>query len=135
MNSISLGQSALRVSPICLGTMTFGEQVPEPDAHRILDHSLARGVNFLDTAEMYSVPARAETCGATETIIGNWLARNPGVRQKVVLATKASMRATCHPGEQDTEVHESAMRIELGPQAASIRSPEFQERLRWAMKH
>lgn len=55
--------------------------------------------------------------------------------REVVLATKASMRATCHPGEQDTEVHESAMRIELGPQAASIRSPEFQERLRWAMKH
>jgi len=90
MNTVQLGQSDLHVTPICLGTMTFGEQVPEPDAHRILDHSLARGVNFLDTAEMYSVPARAETCGATETIIGNWLARNPGVRQKVVLATKVA---------------------------------------------
>ncbi len=55
--------------------------------------------------------------------------------REVVLATKASMRATYRPGEQDTEVHESAMRIELGPQAASIRSPAFQERLRWAMKH
>lgn len=90
MNTVQLGQSDLHVTPVCLGTMTFGEQVPEPDAHRILDHSLARGVNFLDTAEMYSVPARAETCGATETIIGNWLARNPGVRQKVVLATKVA---------------------------------------------
>ena len=90
MNTVQLGQSDLHVTPICLGTMTFGEQVPEPDAHRILDHSLARGVNFLDTAEMYSVPARAETCGATETIIGNWLARNPCVRQKVVLATKVA---------------------------------------------
>ena len=55
--------------------------------------------------------------------------------REVVLATKASMRATYRPGEQDTEVHESAMRIERGPQAASIRSPAFQERLRWAMKH
>ena len=65
MNSISLGQSALRVSPICLGTMTFGEQVDEAQAHAILDRALARGVNFLDTAEMYAVPPRAETYGAT----------------------------------------------------------------------
>ena len=57
--------------------MTFGEQVAEQDAHRILDRSLERGVNFIDTAEMYAVPARAETFGATEAIIGNWFARNP----------------------------------------------------------
>jgi aryl-alcohol dehydrogenase-like predicted oxidoreductase len=63
------------VTPICLGTMTFGEQVNEADAHAILDRSLERGVNFLDTAEMYAVPARAETFGATETIIGNWFAQ------------------------------------------------------------
>ncbi|MEO8119993.1 MAG: aldo/keto reductase, partial [Rhodoferax sp.] len=55
-----------------------------------LDRSLERGVNFLDTAEMYSVPAKAETFGATETIIGNWFAKNPGVRQKLVLATKVA---------------------------------------------
>ena len=61
MNSIFLGQSALRVSPICLGTMTFGEQVDEAHAHAILDRALERGVNFLDTAEMYAVPPRAET--------------------------------------------------------------------------
>ena len=73
MNNIQLGQSDLHVTPICLGTMTFGEQVNEATAHSILDRSLERGVNFLDAAEMYSVPARAETCGATETIIGNWL--------------------------------------------------------------
>ncbi|MBN9339655.1 MAG: aldo/keto reductase, partial [Comamonadaceae bacterium] len=90
MNSISLGQSALRVSPICLGTMTFGEQVDEAQAHAILDHALARGVNFLDTAEMYAVPARAETCGATETILGRWFASRPGVRQRVVLASKVA---------------------------------------------
>ena len=90
MNLIPLGQSGLSVTPICLGTMTFGEQVNQADAHAILDRSLARGVNFLDTAEMYAVPAKAETCGATETIIGNWFAANPGARQKVVLATKVA---------------------------------------------
>ncbi|WP_310567318.1 aldo/keto reductase [Hydrogenophaga sp.] len=90
MNTVELGTSPLRVTPICLGTMTFGEQVNEADAHAILDRSLARGVNFLDAAEMYSVPAKAETCGATETIIGNWFARHPGVRQQLVLATKVA---------------------------------------------
>ena len=90
MKTIPLGQSSLHVTPICLGTMTFGEQVAEQDAHRILDRSLERGVNFIDTAEMYAVPARAETFGATEAIIGNWFARNPGARGKVVLATKVA---------------------------------------------
>lgn len=90
MNKVQLGQSDLHVTPICLGTMTFGEQVDEANSHAILDRSLAAGVNFLDTAEMYAVPARAETCGATETIIGNWFAKNPGVRQQVVLATKVA---------------------------------------------
>lgn len=90
MQNVTLGQSGLNVTPICLGTMTFGEQVKEADAHAILDRSLERGVNFLDTAEMYAVPARAETCGATETIIGNWFASRPGARDKVVLATKVA---------------------------------------------
>ena len=87
---VQLGTSDLHVTPICLGTMTFGEQVNEADSHAILDHSLARGVNFIDTAEMYSVPPKAETCGNTETIIGNWFAKNPGARQKLVLATKVA---------------------------------------------
>ncbi|MEY4978529.1 MAG: hypothetical protein RLZZ352_799 [Pseudomonadota bacterium] len=90
MKNVPLGSSALQVSPICLGTMTFGEQVNEADAHRILDRSLERGINFLDTAEMYAVPARAETCGATETILGNWFAKTPGARQRTVLATKVA---------------------------------------------
>lgn len=88
--NVSLGQSDLRVTPICLGTMTFGEQVSEPVAHAILDRALERGVNFIDTAEMYSVPARQETFGATETIIGNWFAKNPGARARLVLATKVA---------------------------------------------
>ena len=90
MNTLPLGQSDLHVTPICLGTMTFGEQVSEADAHAILDRSLERGVNFLDTAEMYAVPARAETYGATETILGNWFAKHPGVRNRLVLATKVA---------------------------------------------
>ncbi len=90
MQSIPLGRSDLRVTPICLGTMTFGEQVGEAAAHALLDHALARGIDFIDTAEMYAVPARRETYGATERIIGNWFANRPGVRDKVVLATKVA---------------------------------------------
>ncbi|MBC7993626.1 MAG: aldo/keto reductase [Rhizobacter sp.] len=90
MQHISLGHSDLRVTSICLGTMTFGQQVGEDLAHSLLDHALASGVNFIDTAEMYSVPARRETYGATERIIGNWFAARPGVREKVVLATKVA---------------------------------------------
>jgi aryl-alcohol dehydrogenase-like predicted oxidoreductase len=90
MQKNQLGQSDLRVTPICLGTMTFGEQVGEGDAHAILDRALARGIDFIDTAEMYSVPTRRETYGATESIIGRWLASRPGARQKIVLATKVA---------------------------------------------
>lgn len=81
-----LGGSDLRVSAICLGTMTFGEQNTEAEAHAQLDMARDAGINFIDTAEMYAVPARAETYGASETIVGNWLHRQP--RDKVVLATK-----------------------------------------------
>ncbi len=90
MKNVPLGASALTVPPVCLGTMTFGEQVDEASAHSILDRSLERGVNFLDAAEMYSVPARAETCGATETILGKWFAKDASLRNKVVLATKVA---------------------------------------------
>jgi aryl-alcohol dehydrogenase-like predicted oxidoreductase len=90
MKPRSLPHSDLHVSPICLGTMTFGEQVARDAAHAILDSALAQGINFIDTAEMYSVPAKAETFGATETIIGQWFAKRPEVRQQVVLATKVA---------------------------------------------
>lgn len=90
MEKRTLGRSDLAVSPICLGTMTFGEQVDEVQAHEILDQALAHGVDFWDTAEMYSVPARAQTYGSTETILGNWFARRPGQRERVVLATKVA---------------------------------------------
>lgn len=90
MRKVQLGQSALNVTAVCLGTMTFGQQVDMPTAHRVLDRAVERGVNFLDTAEMYAVPSTAETCGATETHIGHWLAQRPGVRKNIVLATKVA---------------------------------------------
>ena len=88
MKKIKLGTTDLHVTPVCLGTMTFGEQVAQAEAHAILDRSLDLGVNFVDTAEMYSVPAKAETFGSTESILGHWFAKHPGARQKVVLASK-----------------------------------------------
>lgn len=90
MQTVELGGSGLHVTPVCLGTMTFGEQVAAAPAHAILDRAVERGINFLDTAEMYAVPARAETYGATESIIGDWLASRPGMRQRIVLATKVA---------------------------------------------
>jgi len=90
MEYTTLGRSELRVSKVCLGTMTFGEQVGPDEAHALLDHALTRGIDFIDTAEMYSVPPRRETYGATETILGHWFASRPGVRNRVVLATKVA---------------------------------------------
>ena len=90
MNKVQLGQSNLHVTPICLGTMTFGEQVNETTAHSIVDRAFDRGINFMDAAEMYSVPARAETFGATETILGNWFGKHPAARQQWVVATKVA---------------------------------------------
>ena len=84
-----LGRTGIGVSVIGLGTMTFGEQNTEADAHQQLDYAVDHGVNLIDTAEMYSVPPRAETYGSTERCIGSWLAK-PGNRAKVVLATKAA---------------------------------------------
>ena len=90
MKKVTLGHTDLQVTDICLGTMTFGEQVNEADAHAILDRSLDAGVNFIDTAEMYAVPSRKETYGATETIIGNWLKKRPDARKQLVVASKVA---------------------------------------------
>ena len=90
MKTIQLGTSDLHVTPICLGTMTFGEQVDEATSHAILSRALERGVTFWDTAEMYAVPPRAETFQVTETYIGNWIAKNPHLRQQLTIATKVA---------------------------------------------
>lgn len=91
MKTVLLGNSTLSVSPVCLGSMTWGQQNTEADAHAQLDYAFSRGVNFIDTAEMYSVPVRAETYGASEKMIGSWLAkRGSAARAHVVLATKCA---------------------------------------------
>jgi aryl-alcohol dehydrogenase-like predicted oxidoreductase len=84
-----LGRSDIRVSALGLGTMTFGEQNSEADAHAQLDRALAANINFIDTAEMYPVPPRAETIGRTEAYIGSWFASR-GCRDRVVLASKVA---------------------------------------------
>ncbi len=82
-----LGRSDLQVSHVCLGTMTWGEQNSEAEAHAQIDHALAAGINFIDAAEMYPVPPRAETQGRTEQYIGSWIAKS-GRRHEIVLASK-----------------------------------------------
>ncbi|HEX5804337.1 MAG TPA: aldo/keto reductase [Azospira sp.] len=88
MDYIDLGRSDLRVSRVCLGTMTFGQQNSEAEGHAQLDRALAAGINFIDTAEMYAVPPTADSYGTTERIVGNWLQRQ--ARDRIVLATKAA---------------------------------------------
>lgn len=89
MHYRTLGNSALNVSQLCLGTMTFGEQNTVADAAAQLDYALANGINFVDTAEMYPVPPKAETQGKTEEYIGQWLQRS-GKRADIILASKAA---------------------------------------------
>jgi aryl-alcohol dehydrogenase-like predicted oxidoreductase len=82
-----LGHTDLQVSAICLGTMTWGQQNTEAEGHTQMDYALGQGVNFFDTAEMYSIPGKAETQGSTEKIIGTWF-KKTGNRDKVILASK-----------------------------------------------
>ena len=84
-----LGRTDLEISTIGLGTMTWGFQNTEEEGFEQMDYALEQGINFFDTAEMYAIPHSAETFGATETIIGNWLASRK-TRDKVILATKIS---------------------------------------------
>ena len=90
----TLSGTQLKVSEVCLGTMTWGEQNSEAEAHAQLDYAIAQGINFIDTAEMYPVPPNATTQGRTEIFLGNWLARRP--RDGLVIATKVA-----GPGRRD----------------------------------
>ena len=87
-----LGRTDLNVSLICLGTMTWGQQNTEADGHAQMDYALDKGINFFDTAELYSIPPRPETQGSTERIIGSWF-KARGSRDKVILATKVIGRS------------------------------------------
>ena len=88
-----LGDSDVKVSLIGLGTMTWGEQNTEQEAHAQIDYALDHGVNLIDTAEMYPVPPRPETQGSTERYTGTWIAQHRGAREKIALATKIAGRA------------------------------------------
>ena len=87
MKHTTLPNTDIKISKICLGTMTFGEQNTEADGHAQMDYAFEKGINFFDTAEMYSVPGRKETYGSTEKIIGTWF-KKTGKREEIVLATK-----------------------------------------------
>ena len=82
-----LGHTDIEVSVICLGTMTWGQQNTQEDAFAQMDYAIEQGVNFFDTAELYSIPPNADTYGSTETIIGNWL-KKTGKRDEIILASK-----------------------------------------------
>ena len=104
MEYSKLGNTDLNVSKICLGTMTYGDQNSEAEAHEQLDYALAQGINFIDTAELYPVPAEVKTSGRTSEIIGTWLKKRNN-RDKVIIASKivgrtsdyvAHIRKTAH---------------------------------------
>jgi aryl-alcohol dehydrogenase-like predicted oxidoreductase len=83
-----LGSSGVKVSRVCLGSMTWGVQNNQADANQQIEYALTQGINFIDTAEMYAIPPSPETYGKTETIIGNWLAANSTRREEIILASK-----------------------------------------------
>lgn len=111
MHYRELGRSGIHVSALCLGTMTFGEQNTESDAHAQLDRAREAGINFIDTAEMYPVPPRAETQGRTEAYIGTWL-ESRGGRDQVVLATKVAGPADWLPHIRGAEARLDRRNIE-----------------------
>jgi len=88
MRRNKLGASGLEASEICLGTMTWGEQNSEAEAHAQIEWALGRGIDFIDTAEMYPIPPNAKTQGKTEKILGSWIGKNKSKREKLVIASK-----------------------------------------------
>lgn len=101
-----LGKTDIRVSEICLGTMTWGKQNTQAEAFEQIHYALDQGINFIDTAELYAVPPEADTYGATETIIGNWLAQS-GRRDEIVLASKV-----CGPTDWCPHIREGKSRLD-----------------------
>lgn len=117
MKYTTLPNTNIKISKICLGTMTWGNQNTEADGHQQMDYSLEQGVNFFDTAELYSVPATPETYGATEKIIGSWFKKS-GKREEIVLASKiagpgpytAHIRETGFSKEAITEAIDNSLK-------------------------
>ncbi len=117
MQYSELGNSGLKVSRLCLGTMTFGEQNSEAEAHAQLDYAIGQGVNFIDAAEMYPVPPRPQTQGLTEAYIGSWLKARGG-RDKVIVATKVAGRSTELAYARPFAIHPDRRNIELAIDAS-----------------
>ncbi|WP_299435247.1 aldo/keto reductase [uncultured Aquimarina sp.] len=120
MKYTTLPNTDIKVSKICLGSMTWGEQNTESEGHEQIEYAISEGVNFIDTAELYSVPARKETQGSTERIIGSWLQKS-GKRDEVVIASKivgpAEFSAHIRKGgfdkkEIEDAIHKSLRRLQ-----------------------
>ncbi len=112
-----LGQTDIRVSALCLGTMTWGQQNTEAEAHEQMDHALACGINFFDTAELYPVPPMAETQGRTEEYIGSWLHQR-GQRDRLILASKVCGAADWTPHIRGGQARLDAANIEAALDAS-----------------
>ncbi len=117
MEQRRLGRTGLKFSVICLGSMTWGEQNTEDEGFAQMDLALDRGVNVIDTAEMYAVPPRAETYGRSEEIIGNWLQAR-GCRDKVLIATKVVGPASRFPYIRDGKSRLNRHHIEAAVEAS-----------------
>src|SRR3569623_1632647 len=128
-----LGRTALKISAVGLGTMTFGEQNSEADAHEQLEYAFEAGINFIDAAEMYPVPPKAETYGRTEEYIGTWL-KQRNRRHEVILATKAASRATDLPWIRNGNPRLNADHLGLAL-AAKIRYIGVSNDTPWGLMH
>jgi aryl-alcohol dehydrogenase-like predicted oxidoreductase len=116
-----LGRTGVKVSALCLGTMTFGEQNSEVEGHAQMDYALERGINILDASEIYPIPPRAETQGRTESIIGTWLASRR-TRDKVLIASKVAGRGKMSWLRKDgTPTRHSAAQINEAVEASLAR--------------
>ncbi|MCK0130473.1 aldo/keto reductase [Flavobacteriaceae bacterium F08102] len=109
MKYTTLPTTEIKVSKICLGTMTWGQQNTLREAHEQMDYAISQGINFFDTAEMYSIPGKPETYGATEKIIGSWFKKNKN-RDQVILASKIAGPGYAHirkTGFSKMAIHEA----------------------------
>jgi len=117
MQKTTLGNTDIQISRLCLGTMTWGEQNTEAQAHAQLDYAVERDINFIDTAEMYPVAPKAETQGLTETYLGNWLKKS-GKRHQLVLASKVVGPADWLPWIRGGNAHLNAKNIDAALQGS-----------------
>ena len=135
MKYSTLPNTTIKVSEICLGTMTWGNQNTEAEAHQQMDYALNKGVNFFDTAELYPVPASADTKGRTSQYIGNWLKKNK-TRDQVILASKIA-----GPGDYTAHIRKTGFSQDSIKQALDLELGRLQTdyidlyQLHWPERH